>query len=168
MTGPTDWTEQARRVVAGLSGILGGGFGGAAPSGTAAEPGPGAAAASDCRWCPVCQTAAMLRGERPELSAAMADVLATAAEALRSVAAQGTAEAPVGEPAAEQPAADQPATDRPATDQPAADRPAADHSAPGHARAGADEARADPDLVDLEEPPAPGHEGPAVQRIEIG
>jgi hypothetical protein len=135
MTEQPDWTEQARRLVAGLSGVLGGAFGGgAAPSATGAEPGSGAAV-SDCRWCPLCQTAAMLRGERPELSAAMADVLATAAEALRSVAAQGADGPPAGQPSAEQ---------------------------------AAPEDAADPDLIDLDEPPAPGHEGAAVQRIEIG
>jgi hypothetical protein len=159
MTGTTDWTEQARRLAAGLSGVLGGSlggaFGGAAPSGTAAEPHPGADAASDCRWCPLCQTAAMLRGERPELSAAVADVLATAAEALRSVGAPGSAEAPGAQPAAGHAAAG----------HTAAGHTTAGHTAAGHAAA--DDSVGDPDLVDLDRPQVPGHEAPAVQHIDI-
>jgi len=82
MTDQPDWTEQARRLVAGLSGMFAG----------QAAPADGETAASgDCRWCPLCQAAAVLRGERPEVSAAMADILATASTALRSLAAQGGA-----------------------------------------------------------------------------
>ena len=49
--------------------------------------------ADDCRWCPVCQTAAVVRGERPEVTAALADVLTAAAATLRSFA---EAERPAG------------------------------------------------------------------------
>lgn len=81
MTDQPDWTEQARRLVAGLSGMFAG----------QAAPADGEPASGDCRWCPLCQAAAVLRGERPELSAAMADILTTASAALRSFAAQGGA-----------------------------------------------------------------------------
>ena len=42
--------------------------------------------AGDCRWCPMCQAAAVVRGERPEVTAALADVLTAAAATLRSFA----------------------------------------------------------------------------------
>jgi hypothetical protein len=80
MTDQPDWTEQARRLVAGLSGV----FGGQGPHDPAGE-----ATSGDCRWCPLCQAAAVLRGERPEVTAALADILTTASAALRSFAAQG-------------------------------------------------------------------------------
>lgn len=83
MTDQPDWTEQARRLVAGLSGM----FAGQAPLGAPGE----AAASGDCRWCPLCQAAAVLRGERPEVTAAMADILTTASAALRAFAEQGAA-----------------------------------------------------------------------------
>ena len=41
---------------------------------------------SDCRWCPICQVASVVRGERPEVSAAIADVLTATATALRTFA----------------------------------------------------------------------------------
>jgi len=75
----TDWIEQGRRLLETLRSTL-------------AEPVAGAASgdgqhASDCRWCPVCQAAAVVRGERPEVTAALADVLDATATALRSFAA---------------------------------------------------------------------------------
>ena len=73
----TDWMEQGRRLLDALRA----GLADAAP----ADGGH----ASDCRWCPVCQAAAVVRGERPEVTAALADVLSTAAAALRSFAADG-------------------------------------------------------------------------------
>ena len=81
MTTGADWFEQARRLLDAVRGP---------------EPAGGAAPgehASDCRWCPVCQAAAVVRGERPEVTAALADVLTTAAAALRAFAAD------VGQPA---------------------------------------------------------------------
>jgi hypothetical protein len=93
VTAGQDWVEQALRLVESLR----------APAGEgAAAPG----AAGDCRWCPLCQAAAVLRGERPEVNAALADVLTATAAALRSFAGEP---APAG--AAEEPA--QPA-ERPA------------------------------------------------------
>jgi hypothetical protein len=68
------------------------------PAASPADPGP---AGGDCRWCPLCQAAAMVRGERPELSAALADILATTAAALRSFA--GPAAAPAQESTAPDP-----------------------------------------------------------------
>ena len=111
MTEQPDWTEQARRLVAGLSGMFAGQSPLATPTG-AAEP------TGDCRWCPLCQAAAVLRGERPELTAAMADVLATAAAALRSFANQAAA------------AADAAAETAPSPDAPAAGEGVADGAVP--------------------------------------
>jgi hypothetical protein len=70
----TDWIEQGRRLLETLR--------------NAAET-PDGEHGSDCRWCPVCQAAAVVRGERPEVTAALADVLATAATALRTFADAG-------------------------------------------------------------------------------
>jgi hypothetical protein len=97
----TDWMEQGRRLVDVLRSAL------------ADAPATSGDHASDCRWCPVCQAAAVVRGERPEVTAALADVLTTAAAALRTFAAEhaspGVAETdaePAGEdhdpPAAQQ------------------------------------------------------------------
>jgi hypothetical protein len=73
----TDWIEQGRRLLETLR------------SGQDAAPADGAEHSSDCRWCPICQAAAVVRGERPEVTAAIADVLTTAAAALRTFAAAG-------------------------------------------------------------------------------
>jgi len=70
----TDWIEQGRRLLETLRAP--------AADGTPADADHGA----DCRWCPVCQAAAVVRGERPEVTAALADVLTTAAAALRTFA----------------------------------------------------------------------------------
>jgi len=79
MTTPADWAESARRLLDVLR----------PPAGAAAVPGEDRPAhGADCRWCPVCQTAAVLRGERPEVSAALADVLATTASVLRDLAGE--------------------------------------------------------------------------------
>ena len=77
----TDWIEQGRRLLDALRDGL-----------DRARRAEGEHS-SDCRWCPVCQAAAVVRGERPEVTAALADVLATAATALRTFAAAG-ADAP--------------------------------------------------------------------------
>jgi hypothetical protein len=85
-----DWLDQARRLVAGLGQTwteawtevrdeAGVGEGGHVPGG-------------DCHWCPVCQLAAVAR--RPEVTAALADVLTTAAAALRAVAEEAPDAAP--------------------------------------------------------------------------
>lgn len=109
MTTGADWLDQARRLLDAVRGP---------------EPVPGApldAGAdghpADCRWCPVCQTAAVLRGDRPEVTAALADVLTTAADALRQFAADRSPQqaAPDGPPADGLPA-DGPAASAPAGD----------------------------------------------------
>ena len=70
----TDWIEQGRRLLETLR--------------SSAEASDGEHG-SDCRWCPVCQAAAVVRGERPEVTAALADVLTATAAALRSFAEAG-------------------------------------------------------------------------------
>jgi hypothetical protein len=84
-----DWVEQARRFAAGLaaeraagtslSDVLGGLLG--APVET-----PAADHSAECRHCPVCTGLAALRGRRPDLLEALADVLTTAATTLRTQA----------------------------------------------------------------------------------
>ena len=75
MTAASDWLDQARRLLDAF----------VQPS---AAPAAGRAAAhgADCAWCPLCQTAAVVRGERPEVTAALADVLTATATALRTFA----------------------------------------------------------------------------------
>jgi hypothetical protein len=81
----TDWIEQGRRLLETFR------------SSTEAPDGEHA---SDCRWCPVCQMAAVVRGERPEVTAALADVLTATATALRAFAAEAAAAAPAAADAA--------------------------------------------------------------------
>ena len=94
MTTPADWAESARRLLDVLR----------PPSGDTAPPGEDRPAhGADCRWCPVCQTAAVLRGERPEVTAALADVLATTASVLRDLAGEpARSGGPAGPDAADQ------------------------------------------------------------------
>jgi hypothetical protein len=87
----TDWIEQGRRLLE----TLRSGFGDAAPDGGSTPH------ASDCRWCPVCQVASVVRGERPEVTAALADVLTATAAALRTFAAAAGADAPGSGPEAD-------------------------------------------------------------------
>ena len=85
----TDWTEQTRRLVETLRGVLG--------TLAAHEPRPGgdaAAPAGECRWCPLCQLLAVLRGERREVTAVIADVLRATADALHAFAAAPDAPRP--------------------------------------------------------------------------
>jgi hypothetical protein len=88
-----DWVEQARRFAAGLAAehagtgltdVLGGLLGDPA----AGRPDAGATAdhSAECRWCPLCTGLAALRGRRPDILEALADVLAGAATALRTSA----------------------------------------------------------------------------------
>lgn len=77
-----DWAEQLRRLVDGFRPPAEGD--GGVPDGHPAE----AAGHCDNRWCPLCQAAAVLRGERPEVTAALADILATASAALRQFAGE--------------------------------------------------------------------------------
>jgi hypothetical protein len=74
----TDWIEQARRVLDTLRQTTANAAQDSAPASETH--------AADCRWCPVCQVAAVVRGERPEVTAALADVLTTTATALRTFA----------------------------------------------------------------------------------
>ena len=95
MTAGSDWLDQARRLLD------------AFVQGQATPAGAGAPHGADCAWCPFCQAAAVVRGERPEVTAALADVLTTTATALRTFAesvrpAESTAPVPTdAEPAAE-------------------------------------------------------------------
>jgi hypothetical protein len=85
MTTGADWLDTARRVVDTFL---------APPAAVATSPsagpeptaGEGTGHADTCRWCPVCQAVAVARGERPEVTAALADLLTTTAEALRTFA----------------------------------------------------------------------------------
>jgi hypothetical protein len=99
MNPATDWIDQARAVLDLLKQGV-------------ATPAEGAEHGSDCRWCPVCQAAAVVRGERPEVTAALADVLTSAAAALRTLAeADRPAAAP--HPAPEPEPDERPADPRP-------------------------------------------------------
>jgi hypothetical protein len=69
----TDWIDQARRLLDLLR------------SGDA----PDGAHASDCTWCPVCKAAAVVRGERPDVTEALADLLTATSAALRNFAEAG-------------------------------------------------------------------------------
>lgn len=71
-----DWIEQARRLVESFGGLTG-----------HATTGGSGADAAECRWCPLCQFLAVLRGERPEVAAALADILTATANALHAFAA---------------------------------------------------------------------------------
>ena len=86
MTPGADWPEQARR----LAETLRGGLAGAA----AHVPPAGPEAPAECRWCPLCQLVAVLRGERPEVTAALADVLRATADTLHAFAAAPEAPRP--------------------------------------------------------------------------
>jgi hypothetical protein len=78
MTAESDWLDQARRL---LDSFV---------HGQAARPAERSAAHGvDCAWCPLCQAAAVVRGERPEVTAALADVLTATATALRTFAEAG-------------------------------------------------------------------------------
>ncbi len=90
MTPGADWPEQARRLAETLRGAL---------TGAAAHVPPETGTVPECRWCPLCQLVAVLRGERPEVTAALADVLRATADALHAFAAAPDAPRPPGGPA---------------------------------------------------------------------
>jgi len=101
MSTGTEWIDQARRVLDALRG----GIADAASGDGASQDGHSA----DCRWCPICQVAAAVRGERPELTNALADVLTATATALRAFAAEATPASPPGaEPDLDEPADGEP------------------------------------------------------------
>ena len=78
MTPRTDWAEQARQLVEALRGV----------AGTPDHDDRSADGdAGECRWCPLCQLIAVLRGQRPEVTAVLADLLRTTADALHAFAA---------------------------------------------------------------------------------
>lgn len=103
MTAGGDWVEQARRLMETLRAAMPADPAAAATQAASAarEAAAGAAGqqSGDCRWCPLCQAAAMVRGERPELSAALADILTATATALRQFAGEPAPdpEPPAGE-----------------------------------------------------------------------
>jgi hypothetical protein len=100
MTTPADWAESARRLLDVLRPPADAPATGAADAAHEGRSTHGA----DCRWCPVCQAAAVLRGERPEVTAALADVLNTTAAVLRDLA--GEPGRTTGDPAAPKATAD--------------------------------------------------------------
>ena len=79
MTTGDDWAEQARRLLETVKA--------AASAEGSAEHGE---SAGECTWCPHCQLLAVLRGDRPEVTAVLNDVLATASAALRSFSGEPT------------------------------------------------------------------------------
>jgi hypothetical protein len=118
MTSGNDWLEQAQRLFDALRAPAG-----TAPSapadssaGSSTDSAAAGAHSSDCSWCPVCQFSAVLRGERPEVTEALADILTASATALRTFAeaAQAPAPAPSENTAAEgaQPGAAPPVVQR--------------------------------------------------------
>ena len=110
MTGPApEWAAQLRGLADAAAGLLGGLAAAVPAPGAEAPDGSAGDHSAECRTCPVCTALAVLRGRRPDLSEALADVLATAATALRAHA---------------RPAAD---ADHPDADHPDADHPDADH-----------------------------------------
>ena len=113
MTTGADWMDTARRV---MDTFL------TPPAASAADPaaptaGAATAHADTCRWCPVCQAMAVARGERPEVTAALADLLTTTASALRTFAESGDVPASGNGPAA--------ASEEPAPEDDDADAPPA-------------------------------------------
>jgi hypothetical protein len=83
-----DWADQATRLVETVRGVL-----------DAHDDRPADdAAAAECRWCPLCQLIAVLRGQRPEVTAVLADVLRATADALHAVAAAPDGPRPAGTP----------------------------------------------------------------------
>src|SRR4051794_34280735 len=97
MSTGADWVEQARKLVDTFLTPTDGPADASAPDGC---PDPAAHGAA-CRWCPVCQVVAVARGERPDVSAALADVLTATAAALRAFAADvspATTTPPAAEP----------------------------------------------------------------------
>ncbi len=78
MTTGADWIDQAHRLLDAF-------VQGQAASASAPSTADGSSHA-DCSWCPLCQAASVVRGERPEVTAALADVLTATATALRTFA----------------------------------------------------------------------------------
>ena len=114
-----DWVEQARRFAAGLAAEHAAGAGLSDVLGDLLGPHgeqPAADAAAECRWCPLCAGLAALRGRRPDLLEALADVLTSAAGALRTTARTTPDDSPAapGAPEPEPAAPPEEAVPRPA------------------------------------------------------
>lgn len=141
-TAPDDAGSSARSGAAGRSGATGPGAtepeatgpGATGPGATAPRDSePGATrheAAAECRGCPLCAGLAALRGRRPDLTEALADVLAAAATALRGdgpgSAHRATPDSTTpGTTTRTTPDGSDAGTDVPAPDVPAGDAPAA-------------------------------------------
>ena len=87
MNPASDFVDQARVLLDMVKTGLAASAAGATSGTTAGKTADGEGRhADDCRWCPVCQAKAVVRGERPEVTAALADVLTAAATTLRSFA----------------------------------------------------------------------------------
>ncbi len=84
----------------------------AMPAPPSGHPGP------ECQWCPLCQLAAVLRGEYPELGERITEAGAAVAGAVRALLESGGAAPPDGQAAA--PPEDAPAAEqrRPSPRQP--------------------------------------------------
>lgn len=52
----------------------------------------------ECRWCPLCQFVAVVRGERPDVTARVAEVGSTLATALRAVVDAASSQAQPARP----------------------------------------------------------------------
>jgi len=74
---PPDWAATLRALADGATRLL---------TGIAGEDAGADHPGAECRSCPVCTALAVLRGRRPDLSVALADVLTAAAAALREQA----------------------------------------------------------------------------------
>ena len=98
MTPPHDWSEQGRRMGETLRGLLAG----LGDAHAERPPDDAGAPAAECRWCPLCQLISVLRGERPEVTAAIGDVLRATADALHAFAAAPDAPRPPEPPGDEE------------------------------------------------------------------
>ncbi|MCZ2819899.1 hypothetical protein O2V63_06120 [Modestobacter sp. VKM Ac-2977] len=150
MTAPgPDWVEQVRRLAAGLAAehaagtrltdVLGDLLDtpAARPDAASRPEDDGAATrpqpADDCRWCPVCVGLAALRGRRPDLVEALADVLTSAATALRAQAGTQPADSPRTNPDGSVAAPEAPAPDVRTAGAPAPPEETVTHPAPAPA-----------------------------------
>ena len=106
MTSGGDWAEQGRALVETLRTVLG-----SLVEHDDRARDEASARSAECRWCPLCQLIAVLRGERPEVTAALADVLRATADALHAFTAAPEDPGPAGPRAEEEAAA--PAGDPP-------------------------------------------------------
>ena len=64
----------------------------------AAQSASGATEAPECGWCPLCRAVAVLRGDRPEVTERLAEVVTAAAGALAAVLDAVARPAPPSDP----------------------------------------------------------------------